>query len=330
MNLLGSRWVRILFQALGVALFAVILTRVDVGKIGAAYRHIRLSSALGGVALLFALTLLKSLRWRRIVASQGTTVPVSIAFRVYAASLYLGVVTPGHIGDFAKSLYLTGRGMSAGKAIFSSLADRLFDVVFLAVIGYVSLLFFPGIFANQLLMSSLLLALVGAVVAALAFRREFLARFTRKFLSGMPNRGIRTSLDRAVTEGIEEFGRLGIGTIAVAGLLTLAAWTAHYLFFVIFASALGLGASIPVVIVSVSAAVFVSLIPVSLSGLGTRDLALILIFHRVGLSREAAVTFSFSFLVVYLIQGITGLLCWLSVPLRGAGAEPAPVDREAS
>lgn len=330
MNLLGSRWVRILFQAAGVALFAVILTRVDVGKIWAAYRHIRLSSALAGVGLLFALTLLKSLRWRRIVASQGMSVPAWTAFKAYAASLYLGVVTPGHLGDFAKSLYLTGRGMTTGKAIFSSLADRLFDVVFLAVIGYASLLFFPGIFANQLLMSSLLLALLAIIVAALIFRREFLARFTRKFLSGMPNRGIRTSLDRAVTESIGEFGLLGAGTTAGAALLTLAAWAAHYLFFVIFADALGLGASIPVLIVSVSAAVFVSLIPVSLSGLGTRDLALILIFHRVGLSREAAVTFSFSFLIVYLIQGFTGLLCWLSVPLRAAGAEAAPVDREAS
>jgi uncharacterized protein (TIRG00374 family) len=330
MNLLGSRWARILFQAAGVALFVVILTRVDVGKIGAAYRHIRLPSALAGVVLLFFLTLIKSLRWRRIVAAQGMPVPAWTAFRAYAASLYLGVVTPGHLGDFAKSLYLTGRGMTAGKAIFSSLADRLFDVVFLALIGYVSLLFFPGIFANQLHMSSLLLALVALATAALFFRREFLTRFTKRFISGMPNRSIRTSLDRAVTESIEEFGHLGAGTTSVAALLTLAAWAAHYLFFIIFASALGLGASIPVLIVSVSAAVFVSLIPVSLSGLGTRDLALILIFHRVGLSREAAVTFSFSFIIVYLIQGFTGLLCWLSVPLRTGAAAASTADREAS
>jgi uncharacterized protein (TIRG00374 family) len=330
MNLFGSTWVRILFQAAGVALFAVILVRVDTGKIWIAYRHIRISHALAAVALLYVLTFLKSLRWRRIVATQNEAVPAWLGFRVYAASLYLGVVTPGHIGDFAKSLYLTGRGMTAGKAIFSSLADRLFDVVFLAVIGYASLLIFPGIFENQLLMSSLLLALVALVAAALFLRREFLTRFARKFLSGMPNRAIRTSLDRGVTESIGEFRLLGARTSAIAALMTLGAWTAHYLFFILFANALGLGASIPVLIVSVSAAVFVSLIPVSLSGLGTRDLALILIFHRVGLSREAAVTFSFSFLLVYLIQGITGLLCWLSVPLRAGGAAETPADGEAS
>jgi hypothetical protein len=313
---------------LGVALFAVILTRVDLGKIWIAYRHIKLSHAISGIALLFALTLLKSLRWRRIVSTQRVEVPVSMAFRLYAASLYLGVVTPGHIGDFAKSFYLMGRGMTAGKAIFSSLADRLFDIVFLAVIGYASLLFFPGIFTDQLLMSSVLLALVATTVAALMCRREFLKRFVRKFLSGMPNWGIRASIDRIATESIGEFGLLGIRTSTIAALLTLAAWMAHYLFFIIFAKALGLGASIPVLIVSVSAAVFVALIPVSLSGLGTRDLALILIFSRAGLTREAAVTFSFAFILVYIIQGFTGLLCWMSVPLNARKAPEAPVEKE--
>ncbi len=327
MRFIGSRWVRILFQAIGVALFAAILTRVDLRKIWNAYRHIRVSEALAGIALLYVLTLLKSLRWRRIVSTQGAEVPVFMSFRIYAASLYLGVLTPGHIGDFAKSFYLAGRGMTAGKAIFSSLADRLFDIVFLAAIGYASLLFFPGIFANQLLMSSVLLALVATAVAALFCRREFLTRFVRRFLSGMPDWGIRASIDRIATECIGEFGLLGIRTGAIAALLTLGAWTAHYLFFIIFAKALGLGASIPVLIVSVSAAVFVSLIPVSLSGLGTRDLALILIFGRAGLSREAAVTFSFAFILVYIIQGFTGLLCWMSVPIGLRKAPRAPVEK---
>jgi hypothetical protein len=328
MKLIGSKWVRILCQVLGVALFAVILTRVDLGKIWIAYRHIKLSHAISGIALLFALTLLKSLRWRRIVSTQRVEVPVSMAFRLYAASLYLGVVTPGHIGDFAKSFYLMGRGMTAGKAIFSSLADRLFDIVFLAVIGYASLLFFPGIFTNQVFMSSVLLAIVATTVAALMCRREFLKRFVRKFLSGMPNWGIRASLDRIATESIGEFGLLGVRTSAIAVLLTLVAWMAHFLFFIILAKALGIGASIPVLIVSVSAAVFVALIPVSLSGLGTRDLTLILIFSRAGLTREAAVTFSFAFILVYLIQGFTGLLCWMSVPLNSRKAPEAPAEKE--
>lgn len=327
MKFIGSKRVRILFQTIGVALFAVILTRVDLREIWSSYRDIKLSHALSGIVLLFALTLFKSLRWRRIVSSQGLPVPVSMAFRIYAASLYLGVVTPGRLGDFAKSLYLSGRGMTAGKALFSSLADRLFDIVFLVGIGYASLLVYPGIFANQLLISSLLLAAVAVAVGALFCRSGVLKRWVSTFLSRMPAWKVKARIGRIITESIGEFGLLGIRTSAIAVLLTLAAWTAHYLFFIIFARALGIGASIPILIVSVSAAIFVALIPVSLSGLGTRDLALILIFSRAGLSREAAVTFSFAFILVYLIQGFTGLLCWMSVPLHSKKVPEARVEQ---
>jgi uncharacterized protein (TIRG00374 family) len=267
-------------------------------------------------------------RWTSIVAAQGVAVAPWTAFRVYAASLYLGVVTPGHIGDFAKSFYLTGGGMSAGKAIFNSLADRLFDFLFLVLFGYASLLFFPGIFRNQLLTSSLILGLVVILVLALLFRREFLKRFARRFISGMPATRLRESLDRAISESIGDFGLLTPHLVAKATLLTVLAWMCHYGFFVVFAGALGVGISIPILLVSVSIAVFVALIPVSMAGLGTRDLVLILVFSRVGLTREAAVTFSFSFVLVYLIQGLVGLLCWLTVPLLSKDVADPAVEQE--
>ncbi len=325
MKLLGTKWTKILFQALGIVLFVIILTRVDVGEIARSYRHISPVHAAFGVVLLFFLTLAKSYRWKKIVAAQGTVVTLGRAFRIYASSLYLGVVTPGHIGDFAKSLYLMNAGLSAGKALFSSFVDRLFDIIFLVAIGFTSLLFFAGIFKNQLLLSSLLLGIVLLTIAAFFWRRDILEGFMKRLVSGMPGSSFRSNLDRVITEGLGEFSTLTRGAAASIVLLTLFAWIAHYLFFVVFAHALGLGASLPVVIVCVSAAIFTALLPVSLSGLGTRDLVLILIFGRVGLTREAAVTFSFSFILVYLIQGLTGFACWLTAPFhfeKPSGAAP--------
>lgn len=324
MRTLGRKWIRILFQAAGIVLFVVILTRVDLRAIWHSYRHIEPGYAAAALVLPFLLTLAKSARWRRIVARQNVAVPLSTAFRIYASALYLGLVTPGRIGDFAKSLYLTRRGMSAGKAIFSSLADRLFDIVFLVVAGYLSLLLLPGIFKNQLLMSSVLLGLVVLMVVGLFCRREFLKRFVRIFISRMPHRGIRESLDRVITETIGDFGLLGPRAVGAATLLTILAWVCHYSCFILFARGLRIDASIHLLIVSVSAAVFVSLLPVSLSGLGTRDLALILIFRGAGLTREAAVTFSFSFILVYLVQGLVGLLCWMSEPYKFKEAVESP------
>jgi uncharacterized protein (TIRG00374 family) len=324
MKLLSTRWVRILFQALGVALFIIILTRVDVREIARSYRRIGPFHAVFGVTLLFLLTLLKADRWKKIVAAQGTNVPLGRAFKIYAASLFLGVVTPGHVGDFAKSLYLVNAGLSAGRALFSSFVDRFFDIIFLAVIGCVSLLFFPGIFRNQLLVSFLLLALVIVAIAAFFLRRDILQRLMKRFVSGMPGSAFRTNIDRVITEGLGEFGTLRLREVALVTVLTLFAWIAHYLFFIVWANALVPAASPAVIVLCVSVAIFTALLPVSISGLGTRDLVLILLFSRVGLSREAAVTFSSSFILVYLIQGLTGLVCWLTAPFRAESAAVKP------
>jgi uncharacterized protein (TIRG00374 family) len=337
MKSLGTKWMRILFQALGIALFVVILTRVNLRDIVRAYRHMSPIAAVVGLALLCLLTLSKSYRWKVIVAAQGTVVSHLQAFMVYSASLYLGVVTPARIGDFAKSLYLMNTGLSAGKALFSSFADRLFDIIFLAVVGYVSLLLFPGIFDNQLLLSTLLLAVVLLTGMACFWRRDILHAIMKRFVSGIPRSAVRTSLDTVIGDGLAEFATLRGRTAAIVTVLTLVSGVIHYLFFVVFAAALEIGASVPVVIASVSAAIFTALLPVSLSGLGTRELVLILIFERVGLSREAAVTFSFSFILVYLVQGLMGLVCWLATPLHlkkaretlaGAGGRPVPISRQ--
>lgn len=321
---LRSRWLKLLVQALGVALFAVILARVDLGEIGRAYRHIRPAPALAGIALLFALTLLKAQRWRGIVRAQGREVGLGRAFRIYAASLYLGVVTPGHVGDFAKTLYLANRGLPVGRALMSSVADRLFDLVALAVFGFASLLLAPGIFENQLLVSSIVAAAAALAVAGFFLRRDILTRLVRGMVAAFPRGRMREGLDRAVTEGLGDFSVVRGRVLAGVVVLTIAAWAAHYLFFVIFARALGLEAGALFIVVCVSAAVFASLVPISISGLGTRDLVLIIMFARAGFSREAAVTFSFSFILVYLVQGITGLACWLTAPFDAErGGEPA-------
>jgi uncharacterized protein (TIRG00374 family) len=281
-----------------------------------------------GILILFLLTLIKALRWRMIVAAQGVRIPVGRSFRIYAASLYLGVVTPGHIGDFAKSLYLMNTGLSTGRALFSSVMDRFFDIAFLAAIGYVSLLFFPGIFKNQLAVSSLLLGIVLLVTVVFCWRRDIMLMFMRRFIRGIPGASARANIDAMLTDGFGAFETFGRGTAARGALMTLFAWVVHYLFFIIFAGALMLRISVPVVVVCVSAAIFTALLPVSLSGLGTRDLVLILIFNRVGYSREAAVAFSFSFVLVYLIQGLAGLVCWFTAPFHVARMREAAVGPE--
>ena len=316
MKISTRKWMRILFQAAGIALFIAILSRVDVRQIAGAYRRFNLFYLLYVLVTMVLFILIKSIRWKRIVALQGVDVPLFLSFRIYAAGLYLGVITPGRVGDFAKSLYLINSGMGPGKAIFGALLDRMLDIVFLVVFGYISLLFLPGIFKNQLLLSSFLVAVLAVAILAISRRRDLLKRFTQWFVRAIIPMRLRGSLNKVVCDSLDEFGLLTAGRMAEYAFLTMVAMLLQYLFFIVTAKVLGIDVPITILAAAISAAIFTSLLPVSLLGLGTRDAVLILIFGRVGISKELAMAFSFFFVLVYCIIGLLGLVCWLTGPFK--------------
>lgn len=313
---LGGRKIRILFQILGALLFILILVRVDLSEVLAHFANLTLADGCILAAILMSFTFVKGLRWRLIVSRQGLRMSPARAFIIYSASLYLGAVTPGRVGDFIKSLYLINRGLSAGKSIFSCLVDRMFDIIFLVIIGYTSLLFFPGLFKDQYLISTAVLIVTAIVVVYLFWKRAIVSKVLNKFASAVfPSRLIEKS-DRAVADLLGEFDTLDKSTAAGILFYTILAWILHYTTFIYFAHILSIDISVPLLIVIVSAAIFTALIPVSLSGLGTRELVMIVIFTNIGQTREAAVAFSFSFILVYIVQSVIGMICWLAGPLH--------------
>jgi uncharacterized protein (TIRG00374 family) len=316
MKIFTGKWMRILFQAAGIALFIAILSRVDVREVLNAYRRFNVLYIVYFFVTMALYILVKSFRWKRIVALQGVEVPVSRSFKIYAAGLYLGVITPGRVGDFAKSLYLINSGMEPGRAIFSPLLDRLLDIAFLVLFGYVSLLLLPGIFENQLILSSLLVVVLLVAILAVSRRRDLLKRFTERFVQATVPTRFRVSLNKVVCDALDGFGLLTAGRTAEIAILTFVAMLLQYLFLIVAARVLGIDVSIPILTAAISAAIFTSLLPVSLLGLGTRDAVLILIFGRVGISRELAMAFSFMFVITYCIIGILGLVCWLTAPFK--------------
>ncbi|MDZ7859563.1 MAG: lysylphosphatidylglycerol synthase transmembrane domain-containing protein [Candidatus Krumholzibacteriota bacterium] len=313
---LRSKKTRIIFQVLGIILFIYILIRVDLSAVLKSFTKIKPLEVGIILIILVTFTFIKGLRWKILLAGQGKSVSMLRSFSVYSAGLYLGVITPGRVGDFIKSLYLINRGFSFGKALFSSLVDRIFDLIFLVLIGYISFMFFPGIFKNQILVSTLILIFTIIAVLVFFWRRDILFRIAKNFTSLILPSTLGSKMDQIISEVLDEFETLSLSSIIGIILLTFGAWALHYLTFIVFANILSIEMSVSVLIVTVSAAIFTALIPVSISGLGTRELVLIFIFNRIGLTREAAVAFSFSFIIVYIIQSTIGMICWLTGPFH--------------
>jgi uncharacterized membrane protein YbhN (UPF0104 family) len=314
-----ARWAA---RSLGFALLAALVLSVGPARLGEALAAADLrwlALAVPGFALF---TAAKALRWRGLLRLGGLDYPLGRSFAVYQASAFLAFVTPGRVGDLAKAAYLRrdlGAPWAAGLA--STLADRALDLAGLAAWAALALALAapPGPLRAAL---GLGLAALGAGAAALAWpplRRRAIALGARLPL------GAAGALRHPVERLAAELGRLwSPRLLPLAGLTALA-------FGCLFAGAYGLarGLALPIgpatTVYSVAAASLVALLPVSVSGIGTRDAALVVLLAPHGVTADRALSFSLAYLACSLLfsNGL-GAWCWLRDPLARAAPEAAP------
>lgn len=308
---------QIAFRLIGLGILALILFKLDLEatvQVLAKARWGYLLLALAANPLLFGL---KSWRWRELLRMQSINYPHSDAFLAFVSGLFLGLVTPGRVGEMSKALYLKqDRDVPVSEGLANVLMDRLFDLYTILVLGTIGLIWF------QLLPGwALVLIAVGTIVALfmpIALLSERMASWGLRLLRRTP---ILRHHDARLTKATSRF-QGGLRPLLKPGLVVPLASTlgAYALFFGqarLLALALDLQVGIFYLAVCLSIAGVITLLPISFSGLGTRDAILIALFVPLGLAAEDAVAFSLLFfLTFYVGGGIIGALAWQLKPLR--------------
>lgn len=263
------------------------------------------------VILVFPFIALKAWRWRIILQDLGMTIPFGAAYRLYAVGLAAGSFTPGQAGDAVKAWYLREMGYPLGAALVSIVLDRLFDVAVLLLLAAGGLLFLGTDFAGEL--PALLLLLGGTLAALMALShpvwRSRLINFALKMV--LRNKARRQGDSALEAEEAEAEQRLRpVSFLPIFGATLLGSALA---LFRIWLLALALGLTLnPLQVVAVSSlATAVSLIPISVGGIGARDVTLVGILAKLGYAREKAVSLSTLILLLNLVNLIAGYAIWL-------------------
>jgi len=313
-------WLRLGVRFVGVALLAVLWLSVDVEQVRRA-----LGRADGRLLALAApafagFTLAKSARWWLLLRACGVRYAPARCVRVYHASAFLAFVTPGRLGDLAKAAWLrrdTGSGWATGVA--TTLIDRVLDLLVLSIPALAAALWAapPGALRSALV---LVFAAVGAAGAVLASPR-WMRRLFEAVAGWSAFARVAAPMRRAVQPMWEPLERMHAGALLGPALLTVVQFASLFAGSFALAAGLGLGLGFATLVYCVTLASLVSLLPVSVSGVGTRDAALVLLFAPHGVAAPEALSFSLLYLV------------WSLVFSNGPGAwlwwrDPLPLDRE--
>jgi glycosyltransferase 2 family protein len=304
-------WLRIA----GLILLALLLWKVDSSQVFTAIRRTSPSFLICAILLNIPQIFIKSLRWRFLMLAQGIQYSTKNAALSYFGSIFIGLLTPGRLGEFVKTIHVSHDcGIPAPRAFPSVLVDRLFDLYALLLFGSTALLAGSQQKNKALLFAESALLLIVPLIVIL-HRVTFqkiqawgmrAGRFGKKFFGeGSWLQELRNFL---LT--------LRWNHIAVASVLTTIAYAIFFGQCYLLAIGLGMKIDFLKICFAVSLGSLVTLIPISISGLGTREAVMIAYLGRAGITPELSLGFSLLvFVTFYVAGGLIGAIAWFIKPV---------------
>lgn len=312
-----------IIKLVGLALLAVILWRTDLSAVGRTLAGCRWDALLASLGLAFLVVCAKGWRWHLLLSAQGLPYTLARSIRVYFIGLYLGLATPGKLGELARITYLCGDvKASAGLAFSSILIDRVFDFYALLVIGLLACFHFHV--AGGL--SALFLAIIAGLAALplVLLNPAILRRIHRAAQARLPDRITRSTLLTGVDAFIVGVERIPPQRWLVSSLATAVAYlllaTSGYL----ATQSLHIPIGFLDAALALGAGNLLSLLPITIAGIGTRDAVFVLVFGVLGLTDTQALAYSALILLIfYLGPGLVGLAAILGERSQGRAAASA-------
>ncbi len=239
--------------------------------------------------------------------------PIRAILRIFFVSTYLGTFLPGSVGADAVRTYATARlDVPAADAFASVFVDRLLGLLSNLVMALMGLAIARDLARDPAVLFGLLAtAAVSAAAAALVFSRHVaaaghgLARVLPWARAGR--------VTTAAVSGLQQYaahrGVLALvfaASIGVQVLRVLQAWC--------LGRALDLPLPVTAYFAFIPVILIVMLLPISINGLGTSQLAFVALFARAGVARADAFTLSVLFLALGVAGNLPGGILYLTGP----------------
>jgi uncharacterized membrane protein YbhN (UPF0104 family) len=249
---------------------------------------------------------LSSTRWRWLATPLGFTAPWTRYLKLYYVGLFFNLFLPTSMGgDVVRAWSLADEPRRRVAAMLSVVSDRISGLIALVLLASIAAAVDRGSLPANLRL--LVGGLTVAMFTGLALL-PYLARFSNK---------LRTlAMGLSLTRGHigRWLGALGI-SFAVQALSTLQ----------VALAGMALGLKIPLLgyAAVVPLVSLLTMLPISISGLGVREIALKLMLAPFGVPEAAAVALGLAWFGQTLVMGLLGGLVYLFI---GTGAAPAAGD----
>jgi glycosyltransferase 2 family protein len=304
-NLMNWKAIKKYLPLFGVALFIYLLVKLNVTKVFGEIENLKLNYLLIAIIFVFIFFTTQTLKWFVIARKQKINVPFLSAFKINLISNFYGFITPSKIGSVMRMEYLKKYGGDTGKGLSNFAIDKVLDLTSL----FVLVVLFGFAFAKEKIISYANLYIILSVFLIIFFSFLFFYKKERG------KSALRFFYRKFVPENLKEKGKALFESfyrdnpdyrfLSLVFLINLINWIFNYaiLYFVSLSLGINIGFAPFLVILPVST--LVAQIPITIDGLGTRELTMINLFGLFGV--EAVKVLSASILSIIIVNIIPGI-----------------------
>lgn len=270
---------RLLSLAVSLAILALIYWRIDFGMMLQVLREAHPSWLLAALGMVVPLTLLTAQRLQ-LLTPPPAGLPLRDAVGLILSASALNMVLPSKMGDVAKGVFLTQRGLNGSLALSLVILEKAYDMLSLLVWCTIGLTLLPhqGTLFWVLTASVSLGLLGGAVLLGSPGIATWLIR-TIRAVSPAPLKARSVNLERAWRE-MRDFVWCNRPRLAAVTGISLQLWFLHLVQIWMFTRALRAEVPFADNLGLAPLALLAGLVPLTFAGVGTRDAALIFFYHR--------------------------------------------------
>ncbi|HSL21577.1 MAG TPA: lysylphosphatidylglycerol synthase transmembrane domain-containing protein [Vicinamibacterales bacterium] len=295
---------RLLRLIVGLTLTAIVFWLADPIAVVRAAAAARLSWIAAAVLLVIPDRALMAYRWLVLLQpiDPARRAPLGAVLKIFFVSTFVGTFLPSVGGDAARAYGLSRHGIAAADAAASVLMDRLMGVWSLLLIALPGVALSEAVRRDAGVLTAVAITAAACAAAALVLFSVQAAEVLKRALALLPGGGLRRSAERLL-DSVRRYrnhravlANVTIGSLAVQAIRVLQSYC--------IGVALGIPTPLVVYFALIPVILLILLIPVTINGLGTAQLAFVWLFGRVGV--PGAEAFALSVLAVSL--GIVGNL----------------------
>jgi uncharacterized protein (TIRG00374 family) len=294
-----------------VALTLLVLWRSHPAEVWRALSETRPGPILIAVLLVLADRTLMAYRWLVLLRPfSGAGGPrFGAVMRIFFVSTFVGTFLPASVGgDAVRAYALAKEGVDAPASVASVVMDRMLGVLSLLIMAVAGLLFARQMARDPLVLAALAItALVCAVTAAVVFSQRADA-LVQGILGWLPWAGGRALVGRllsAIQVYARRHGDLANVLMGSVGVQVLRIVQAYFL-----GLALGITQPLTTYVALIPLILLVMLLPVTVNGLGTSQLAFVWAFAQAGVPGAQSFPLSILFVALGVVGNLPGSLLY--------------------